>query len=298
MNRGLASRKRSVWASWEEDPAFSGASPGGNQKSSEPMVRSAILTASHGVVTAMSAIPFNLLATLPLPGRRSGSSKGAPRPSEARGNMTRAHLYAERTLDELSDEMLLSSYLEGNRRAFRDLVHRYRDELTHFLVRYLGSRPAAEDVFQETFLQVHLSADKFDRTRRFRPWLFTIAVNKARDYHRKHGKRQAVSLSASVDADDDGQRYADLLEADLPSPELPIVDAERSRMVKSVIDSLPAHLREILLLSYFQRMSYNQIAETLAIPLGTVKSRLHTAVASFARAWKATRVKEGEDYCS
>lgn len=192
-------------------------------------------------------------------------------------------------MQDWTDEMLLGAYVEGDRPAFVVLVERYRNELLHFLTRFLGSRAAAEDVFQETFLQVHLSADSFDTSRRLKPWLFTIAANKARDYHRKHGRRQPVSLSATIGRDGDGQRYVDLMEADLPSPDAPIADAERSRIVKQVVDSMPPHLREILLLSYFQRMSYGQIADTLEIPLGTVKSRLHTAVAAFARAWTAAR---------
>src|SRR5262245_2247811 len=169
---------------------------------------------------------------------------------------------------------------------------RYSNELLHFLTRFLGSRAAANDVFQETFLQIHLSADTFDPQRRFKPWLFTIAANKARDYHRKHNRWNAVSLSASIDSDGDGECYIDLLQAEIPNPDMPLLDAERSRLVKIVVDAMPAHLREILLLSYFQRLSYNQIAESLEIPLGTVKSRLHTAVAAFARAWKAARGDE------
>ena len=192
---------------------------------------------------------------------------------------------------EITDEALLGRYLDGDRSAYRTLVGRYHDELTNFLTRFLGSRAAAEDVFQETFLQVHLSAETFDLERRLRPWLFTIAANKARDYHRKNTKRAALSLSASI-GDEGGQRFVDLMEADLPGPDAPVLDAERSRLVKSVIDDMPAHLREILLLSYFQKMSYNQIAETLGIPLGTVKSRLHTAVAAFARSWTASRVED------
>ena len=183
--------------------------------------------------------------------------------------------------------------MQGDRPAFAELIHRYSNELLHFLTRFLGSRAAADDVFQETFLQVHLSAETFDTKRRFKPWLFTIAANKARDYHRKHGRRPPVSLSASVGEEGDSQRYVDLLAADLPGPESPILDAERSRLVKQVVDSMPPHLREILLLSYFQRMSYKEIAGTLEIPLGTVKSRLHTAVAAFARAWKAARTRQG-----
>ncbi|UCD74737.1 MAG: sigma-70 family RNA polymerase sigma factor [Phycisphaerales bacterium] len=193
-------------------------------------------------------------------------------------------------MQRLTDENLLSSYLDGDRSAFRELIDRYSNELLHFLTRFLGSRSAAEDVFQETFLQVHLSARTFDPDRRFKPWLFTIAANKARDYYRKHHRRQAVSLSAQVGGDEEGQTYVDLLQADLPGPDSPVADAERSRLVRGVIDAMPSHLREILLLSYFQRMSYNQIAESLDIPLGTVKSRLHTAVATFAGAWKAARV--------
>jgi RNA polymerase sigma-70 factor (ECF subfamily) len=190
---------------------------------------------------------------------------------------------------EHSDEVLFEAYRGGDRAALRELIRRYSNELLHFLTRYLGSRAAADDVFQETFLQVHLSADTFDTSRRFKPWLFTIAANKARDFHRKYSRRAGVSLSNAIDRDADGRTFVDLLESDIPSPESPLVDSERSRLVKQVVDALPGHLREILLLSYFQQLSYNQIAETLEIPLGTVKSRLHAAVASFARTWKAGR---------
>lgn len=199
-------------------------------------------------------------------------------------------------MDRRRDEELLDSYLNGERAAFKELMSRYTLELHHFLTRFLGSRAAADDVFQETFLQVHLSADTFDSERRFKPWLFTIAANKARDYHRKQSRHGSMSLSASVDSDGDGDRFVDLLKADVPTPEAPVLDAERSRLVKSVVDSLPVHLREILLLSYFQRLSYNQIAESLEIPLGTVKSRLHTAVAAFARAWKVARGAHDQVY--
>ena len=196
-------------------------------------------------------------------------------------------------MDRPTDEALVAAYVGGDRAAFAELIGRYRDQLLHFLTRFLGSATSAEDVFQETFVQVHLSAEMFDVSRRFKPWLFTIAANKARDYHRKHGRQTVLSLSAPMDWGHEGRPYVDLLQAELPSPQTPILDAERSRLVKSVVDSLNPHLREILLLSYFQRLSYNQIADTLEIPLGTVKSRLHTAVAAFAKTWKAAMVQEG-----
>lgn len=194
--------------------------------------------------------------------------------------------------DDRSDELLLHSYLQGDRAAFEELIGRYRDEMLHFLMRFLGSRAAAEDVFQETFLQIHLSANTFDIERRFKPWLFTIATNKARDYHRKHRRRTTLSLDASAGDPQDSVGFVDLLDADLPTPDSPIVDSERSRLVKQVVDELPPHFREILLLAYFQRMSYGQIAGALDIPLGTVKSRLHSAVGAFGDAWRRLRIAD------
>ena len=195
-------------------------------------------------------------------------------------------------VDHRSDEQLLDAYCQGDEVAFDLLMRRYRNELLHFLIRFLGSRAAAEDVFQETFLQIHLSAETFDVSRRFKPWLFTIAANKARDHHRKHGRRSPLSLDVTAGEEGEGVGFVDLLDAELPGPESPILDSERSRLVKDVVDGMPSHLREILLMSYFLRMSYNQIADALEIPLGTVKSRLHSAVAAFARAWQRARVQD------
>jgi RNA polymerase sigma-70 factor (ECF subfamily) len=228
-------------------------------------------------------------------GRAADSSSRTP-PGKGTTRAARSARGAARfDVDERSDEILLDEYIRGDRGAFRSLMRRYQDELLNFLVRFLGSRAAAEDVFQETFLQIHLSAETFDPARRFKPWLFTIAANKARDHHRKHHRRAPASLSQSIGGEDEGERFVDLLAADLPSPDAPVLDAERSRLVKDVLDQMPHHLREIILLSYFQKMSYNQIADTLEIPLGTVKSRLHTAVAAFAKSWKAARVGEERD---
>jgi RNA polymerase sigma-70 factor, ECF subfamily len=251
----------------------------------------------------VTAVPFQFgfgLPAQPRDDRQAQAAGRAARPWRAEtvnrgttsGRIICPEALVQDSHSDRTDEALLTAYMEGERAAFRELMARYADELLHFLTRFLSSRAAAEDVLQETMLQVHLSADTFDPERRFKPWLFTIAANKARDYHRKHHRRAPVSLSASMGEEGEGQRYQDLLECDLPAPEAPILDAERSRLVKTVVDGMPPHLREILLLSYFQRLSYNQIADSLEIPLGTVKSRLHAAVAHFAGAWKAARASE------
>lgn len=206
-------------------------------------------------------------------------------------------------LQTLSDEQLLQRYRRGGAdadRAFQTLLERYRVELFHFLMRFTGVRAAADDVFQETFLQVHISADTFDTTRRFKPWLFTIAANKARDLLRKRRRQSTLSLSAEVGGSgggggDDAASFVDLLEADLPMPSDEVVSDETRGMVRQVVDNLPDHLREVLILAYFNKMPYRDIAEHLSIPLGTVKSRLHTAVATFAELWAARFGKDDQN---
>lgn len=186
----------------------------------------------------------------------------------------------------IADEELVEEYLAGDPSAFRQLVERFHDPLLRFLIRMTGSRDLAEDVFQDTFLQIHQSLDRFDTSRRFKPWLFTIAANKARDALRRAQRRSAVSLSTRASSGE-GDAMVDLLEIDLPGPESGLEAQEVSAMVQSAIDRMPVRLREILLLAYFQRMTYVQIAEAFDIPLGTVKSRLHSAVANFAKQWQA-----------
>jgi RNA polymerase sigma-70 factor, ECF subfamily len=186
-----------------------------------------------------------------------------------------------------TDEELLEQYRGGDRASFRILVDRYQRELFHFLVRFTGNRAAAEDIFQETFLQVHQSAGDFDVQRRFRPWLFTIAANKARDLMRSQQRHPATPLQAAISPGaEEGAQFLDFMSAGGDLPGASMERQEMARRVRSTVMELPLNLREILLLSYFNQFPYAQISDILGIPLGTVKSRLHSAVAEFAIRWK------------
>jgi RNA polymerase sigma-70 factor (ECF subfamily) len=190
-----------------------------------------------------------------------------------------------------TDEQLLSDYRHGDKNAFGELVGRYQRELYHFLVRFLGNRAAAEDVFQEAFLQVHQSAEQFDLQRRFRPWLFTIAANKARDLIRSQARRPTNPLQAAISGDEESGEFIDLMQAAEELPSAAMESAELQQQVQNTVGNMPEHLREILLLSYFHQFPYKQIGEILGIPLGTVKSRLHAAVAHFADRWRANQAR-------
>ena len=187
-----------------------------------------------------------------------------------------------------SDEQLITAYRAGDRASFAELVGRYQRELFHFLVRFLSDRAAAEDVFQETFLQIHQSAENFDTQRRFRPWLFTIAANKARDLIRANARRPTNPLQATISpGDDESGEFIDLMKSTADLPDNPMQQRELQNKVQQTVMGMPEHLREILLLSYFHQFPYKQISNILDIPLGTVKSRLHAAVAYFADRWRS-----------
>ena len=197
-------------------------------------------------------------------------------------------------MEHISDEQLLLRYTQGDAEAFASLMRRYERELFGFLARFLGDSTLAEDVFQETFLQIHISADAFDFSRRLKPWLFTIAANKARDALRRRFRRPAVELDAVVSSDQDDVHFIDLIPANIPPPGARIENQEASEAVQTIVRQMPENLRIVLLLSYFHEFAYKEIAEVLSVPLGTVKSRLHLAVKEFARQWTLTGKKDAE----
>lgn len=193
-----------------------------------------------------------------------------------------------------TDEQLLAQHLAGDPHAFRMLVDRHHRELFQFVFRFTASRSAADDVVQDAFVQVHLSAPSFDPTRRLKPWLFTIAANKARDHLRGRTRRREVPLDAQVGGtDSEGQRFLDLLADDEADPSEQMSTEEREALVREVIEGMPANLSEVLVLAYFHHFAYRDIADVLDIPLGTVKSRLHSAVNQFGTRFRA-RSKDRE----
>ena len=196
-------------------------------------------------------------------------------------------------MDARTDEQLLGEHLSGVAGAFDHLVGRYAGELYGFLMRYVGSASAADDLVQDTFVQVHVAGATFDPSRSFKPWLYTIAANKARDFMRSRGRRMELSLESSLTrGDGDGAGLGDVIEAAAERPGASLESMEREAAVRAVIERMPEHLRMILLMGYFQQLPYADIAEVLKIPIGTVKSRLHAAVQHFAEQWRTRGMKE------
>jgi RNA polymerase sigma-70 factor (ECF subfamily) len=182
---------------------------------------------------------------------------------------------------------LLVRFCRGQTEAFGILLRRYERELYGYLRRYVSDGSLAEDVFQNTFLQLYLKSDQYEPGRPVRPWLYTIATHQAIDAMRRNGRHQAVSLEQRREESGEGevQNLLEALESRGPSPLDSASSQERRERVRSSVDRLPDFLRQVLLLAYYQGLKYREIADILGIPVGTVKSRLHAALVKLQEVW-------------
>ena len=194
-------------------------------------------------------------------------------------------------LDEVSDERLFSEYCETeNASVFAELVSRYQRELYNDLRRFLGDGVLAEDVFQTPFLQVHMKRDLFESGRKFRPWLYTIATNQAIDAQRRNRRHKRLSLDQANRAS--GEDLGTLMEVVASEEATPYEQAEigeQAEWVRNAVDNLPDPLQSAVRLVYFRGMKYRDAAKTMSVPVGTVKSRLHSAIQRLGQSWREPR---------
>ncbi len=142
-------------------------------------------------------------------------------------------------------------------------------------------------------LQLYVSRDTFDLSKPLRPWLFTIAANKAKDALRRRQRVDSTNLGSMFDSEEHSiDDVLNTLDHDDRMPYDDLIREETAAAVKRVIARMPVKLREILILAYFNKFPYAEIAGILGIPVGTVKSRLHIAVNRFAEDWNAVTMCE------
>jgi RNA polymerase sigma-70 factor, ECF subfamily len=193
---------------------------------------------------------------------------------------------------EDADELLLMKYSEtGDRVLFETLMRRYEREIYSYLRRYIGQAELAEDAFQGTFVQVHLKCHQFDSSRRFRPWLYAIATNQAIDVQRRSKRHRMVSLDAPAASDSTGRpaTWGEKLVGSNVDPCDAANEQENGRWVNEAVHSLGDSLERVVQLVYYQGMKYREAADVLGIPVGTVKSRLHSAVQRLSTMWAESR---------
>ncbi|HYL78624.1 MAG TPA: sigma-70 family RNA polymerase sigma factor [Bryobacteraceae bacterium] len=158
--------------------------------------------------------------------------------------------------------------------ALTSFLSRYQQRLYRFLIRLVQDPALADDLFQQTWLRVMQKIGGYDARARFDTWLFSVAHNLAVDHLRRQRSR---SLD---EPDESGMVAADRLASSGPDPFEEFVESERAAMLAEAMQELPAIHREVLSLRFEEGMKLEQIAEVAAVPLSTVKSRLHRALDS------------------
>lgn len=183
-----------------------------------------------------------------------------------------------------TDEALALEARRGSEEAFRKLVERYQRPVYSLLVRIVRNPESAEDIAQEAFVKAWRALARFDPSRKFSSWLFKIAHNSALDALRRQGV-DTISLDAPIgDSEEPPELPAD------PAAENPLrrlVARDSGRALEAAIGELRPQYREILLLRFQEGLAYEEIADVLSIPLGTVKIHIFRARAELARRMQA-----------
>ncbi|MFH1688862.1 MAG: sigma-70 family RNA polymerase sigma factor [Candidatus Eisenbacteria bacterium] len=174
-----------------------------------------------------------------------------------------------------SDGELVARVLAGDEASYGTLVTRYRDYVYTIAVRIVGNDEDAEDVAQEAFVRAYRALPRFRGDSKFSSWLYRIATNRALTHlkrRRRRGFAVDIESGSHVEADvvDDGRSQE-------MSPELTVRDGEFRRAVRAAVLELPEQYRVVVTLFYLEERSYKEVAATLGIPMGTLKTHLHRA---------------------
>jgi RNA polymerase sigma-70 factor (ECF subfamily) len=166
-------------------------------------------------------------------------------------------------LVQQSDEALLAAHVAGDEAAFRVLFDRHAPALMRAVGRRVPSEDDARDVVQQTFLNVHRARRDFQTDRRFRPWLYAIAMNMVREHFRKRYRRNEWSL-------DESDRSFNAVD-----PRRPYDDYEVARTVRAGLGALRENQREVIELRWFEDLSYEEISKRVGASVAAVRVRAH-----------------------
>jgi RNA polymerase sigma factor (sigma-70 family) len=176
----------------------------------------------------------------------------------------------------LSDEdrILIERCLKGDERAFEELLCMYRSSVFSICLRMVRNRSTAEDIAQEVFIKVFSALSRYDPTYPFSSWLNRITSNLCIDHLRRE-KGRTISLEQPVGGEDDDLLIQ--LPARTAGPDREMESKEMMAILEEAMGALPEHYRIIVILRHQEQLSYEEISDTLGIPLGTVKARIHRA---------------------
>jgi RNA polymerase sigma-70 factor, ECF subfamily len=185
-------------------------------------------------------------------------------------------------LKALDDSGLAAAFLAGEKRAFTELVERYHGRLVNFVYRTTGDRERSEDLVQETFIRVYRHLHRFDQTKKFSTWVYTIASNLAKNELRNRSRNPLVLFQAIRKSWESDHRPLEW-EDNTYRPDDLFRKRHLRHLVESAVAELPEHHRTVFILREMEGKTYEEIAEITGCNLGTVKSRLNRARNNFAQ---------------
>jgi RNA polymerase sigma-70 factor (ECF subfamily) len=177
--------------------------------------------------------------------------------------------------DREIDLQLVERVREGDKRAYGLLVEKYRRKLMRLLSRMVRDADEIEDIAQETFIKAYRALPQFRGDAAFYTWLYRIAVNTAKNYLAAKGRGMQTLSDQAMDEEDEPDER--LMAQDIGTPESELLSKQVAYAVDAAVDALPEELRQAITLREIEGMSYEEIAEAMNCPIGTVRSRIFRA---------------------
>ena len=185
----------------------------------------------------------------------------------------------------LTDEELVDSVLNGNRRDFDVLIERWQKPLFNFVLRFMNSEEEARDACQDAFVNAYRNLSKFKKQSKFSSWLFKIAINRCNTLLKKR-KRWRTFFDPMAE----GEQFADTV-AEEHNMEQVVEREQIYARMRRAISALPPEQKTVLLLKEYEGLKFHEISEMLDCPLSTVKSRMYYALDGLRKALKLVEVK-------
>lgn len=172
------------------------------------------------------------------------------------------------------DSRLIHAALQGNNAAYKKLMKKYHDAIYNFIYRMIHDKQQVEDLTQEAFIKAFASLASFNEEYAFSTWLYKIATNNCIDYIRKR-KLQTYSIDKPIESKDGD--YSFELPDDTYEPDKELISGQRTKMLRAAIEQLPEKYHKVIHLRHVEEKSYEEIADELKLPIGTVKAHIFRA---------------------
>lgn len=193
------------------------------------------------------------------------------------------------------ERQLVDQIQRGDLGALGELLGAYQKRVYHVCLRMVSNRDDAAELTQEALLRAVKHVDSFKKNSRFSTWLIRIAMNLSISHLRKHGRRKTISLDMTIGSDRGGDQASSLKDLMTnereQNPQMSVEKDEQVERLLAALDGLEESLRMVIILRDLQGMDYQQIADVIEVPIGTVKSRLFRARLALRQAMESNQTK-------